>query len=786
MSKDAKYIESYLERLANGNCSFNLNADLLKKNNDTGKMARLIKIIAEKEQKRSDNLKRVAEGCFDIASLKAAGANDGDASLEIVKSMNNISSQLKSVVESLNSGDLEARLNEGSSKGGFKDITVSLNELLNNVIDPISDAENVIKAMTVNDFTVRANAAYSGVSKVLIDDINDLGIRFDQLTKTMERIADGDFSQEESFKKLGKRSENDKLLPSVIKIADSLRALTDETAYITNGCAAGNVATTRGNADKFVGGYKAVIDGVNHILDTTTESLSECISVITALSVNDFKVEFSREYKGDFATVSNAVNSVRKTLLFSQNLMQKIAQGDISDFEKVKGFGKLSEEDELTPALIGMMEAINCLIEDTGKMTSAAEKGNLLYRINTGNVKGEFKSILDSLNKAFDSMSGPIIEMSTVLEGLSNGDTHTKVTGSFKGVFDQLKNDVNEIIGHNRNLVDIISKILTEIANGNLNIEKVAPLDGDWNGVPIALNKIIDSLNLLMGNIYNTVDEVAAGANQVATGSQELSQGATEQASSVEQLTASIAEIASQTKLNAQNAAQASTLAKSMRESATSGNKEMGEMLTSMQEINESSRNISKIIKVIDDIAFQTNILALNAAVEAARAGQHGKGFAVVAEEVRNLAARSANAANDTTQLIEGSIKRVEKGTQIATNTAKTLGSIVSGVDKVAEIVENIAVASNEQATGITQVNQGLSQVSKVVQTNSATSEQSAAASEELSGQAGMLKSNVEKFKLRGDGVKHTAKVVEEAAVVKAAPSVEHHSINLNDNFGKY
>lgn len=297
-----------------------------------------------------------------------------------------------------------------------------------------------------------------------------------------------------------------------------------------------------------------------------------------------------------------------------------------------------------------------------------------------------------------------------------------------------------------------INKILlaaNQIADGNLAVEIDLDTKDEVGLLGKSFNEMTKNINSVMSNINNASEQVASGSRQLSDSSMSLSQGATEQASSIEELTASVEEIASQTKANASNAEKARDMAMTAYKHAEKGNKQMVDMLNAMSDINESSSNISKIIKVIDDIAFQTNILALNAAVEAARAGQHGKGFAVVAEEVRNLAARSANAAKETTTMIEGSIEKVEGGTKIANETAEALTQIVEGVSQASEIVGDIATASNEQALGVEQINQGLTQISDVVQTTSATAEETAAASEELSGQADMLKQQVSTFKLK-------------------------------------
>ena len=340
------------------------------------------------------------------------------------------------------------------------------------------------------------------------------------------------------------------------------------------------------------------------------------------------------------------------------------------------------------------------------------------------------------------------IERATKLFSVGYLDTHVnyksddeigRVAAMLNGTFEQLKTMIQEI-----------SDILSGMAEGDYTHQGIRNYQNDFQLVSDAFNRILDRQNKTFKIFVESAAQLDSSAQQVSNGAQQLAQGATEQASSAEELTSSVTEISQQIGENSKRTAEAAQYLTETARQVEESDGQMRKLLAAMDDINQASDEIGKIIKAIDDIAFQTNILALNAAVEASRAGEAGRGFAVVADEVRSLAGKTAEESRRTADLIESTIAKIHDGRALATNTAKGLDGVSEKVRRLDETVQRIAKASQSESVAVTQVNQGMEQISSVVQSNSATSEESAAASEELAGQADVLKKELDRFRLRG------------------------------------
>ena len=438
-------------------------------------------------------------------------------------------------------------------------------------------------------------------------------------------------------------------------------------------------------------------------------------------------------------------------LAAGEKMIQLSALGRTDEAMAIMTGDHLDAFNTLTAKCLELVEFNKGMGDDANKAADVAYASAL--RAMAGILIGFSLFIILAAVVIVRGITKPIHEIDFVAQKIADGQLNESISYQSKDELGLLAVNFNKTVARLReyiNYIDEISGVLDQIAGGNLVFELTYDYLGEFAKIKQALLHISDSLNDTMSQINRASDQVASGSDQVSSGAQALSQGTTEQASSIEELAATINEISSQVKETASNANEARRVTDQTGAQVASSNEQMQQMIAAMSEISDKSGQISRIIKTIEDIAFQTNILALNAAVEAARAGAAGKGFAVVADEVRNLASKSSDASKSTAALIEGTVLAVEKGTGIANATAESLLAVVESTKEVVSTVDKIATAADLQANSIAQVTQGIDQISSVVQTNSATAEESAAASEELSGQAQMLKNLVGRFKLRG------------------------------------
>ncbi len=446
-------------------------------------------------------------------------------------------------------------------------------------------------------------------------------------------------------------------------------------------------------------------------------------AVLLALGLG---ITLTRTITGRLALVVERAERVRSVALAGlERQAQALARGDLDAHVDAHveplGLDMQDELGELGRALDSIIvqaestvrssvqarEVVGALVSETSRLTEAGRAGQLSVRGDAARFEGAYRDLVDGVNQTLDAVTAPVEEATRALERLAARDLTVRVTGEYRGDHARLKDAMNEAIA---NLEDVLREV------------------------------------------WEATEEVASASDQISRGSQQLASGASDQASTLEEVASSLQELSSMARQNVGNAKEAKSLADGARGSATRGVERMRTLTTAMEKIKASSDATAKIVRTIDEIAFQTNRLALTAAVEAARAGDAGRGFAVVAEEVRSLAQRSAEAAKNTASLIEESVRNAESGVDLNADVLMQLGEINGHVNRVGEVVAEIAAASEQQSDGVAQINGAVEQMNSVTQAVASNSEESAAAAEELSGQSDRVRELVSSFTLRGAG----------------------------------
>ncbi len=502
--------------------------------------------------------------------------------------------------------------------------------------------------------------------------------------------------------RVASRDELGALTSSFIKLRDTVLSITGDINTLASELEGGDIEACI-NEDSFSGEYRNVAVAINKTVGSLVTDTLAILAGYTELGDGNFKANMRK-----FAGKKGVANE---------------------KFEEMKS-------------------NLASLSADLSGMISAAIDGKLNTRLNASAYKGDWGKLVDGLNNLLKAISEPIDESNKVLVELANGNFDITIEKGYKGSFGEMMGSFDKMVNSTASYIYEITDVLETMSTGDLRKNITKEYVGQFDNIKRSINNILKTLRNTMSEIKASADNVLLGAKQVSNASMDLATGASTQASSIEELNASVEEINSQTARTADMTKNANDYSTVSNKNAKQGNDEMLKMLKSMNEIKEASNNISRIIKVVDDIAFQTNLLALNASVEAARAGEQGKGFAVVAEEVRSLAGRTLQSAKDTSTMIEDMINKISDGTVTAQQTAESLSKIVENTDAVSDIIVKINKAAIDQHESIEQISIGINQISSVVQSNSSTSEEAAAAAEELNGQSEVLAQMVANFKI--------------------------------------
>jgi methyl-accepting chemotaxis protein len=639
----------------------------------------------------------------------------------------------------------------------------------------LDEASSVLKRMAVNDHTVPIKGSYTGVAKEVAESIGLVRDRLVHIAGSIEKISRGDLTELDEYRKVGRRSEQDRVVPGFIRTLENLQALTADASMLTKAAVEGRLGT-RADATRHQGAYREIVDGVNKTLDSVIgplnvagdyvdkigkgtipgkitdlyqgdfntlknninncidglQGLVECNDVLKMMAVNDHTRRVEGSYVGIYASMAQATNDVRDRLLVVTKQINAIAVGDTSGLEALRKVGRRSSEDHLLPGIITSLETIENLIADTGMLVKAAGEGKLATRADASKHKGEYRKIVEGINQTLDSVMEPVNEALRVSKEFAGTNFTARVDPSLK-------------------------------------------VAGDWiafkealNNIGIGVSKAFSLINQQVIDLASSAEEANASIEEVASGSAQVAKNAAGVSSNAERggenarqvmkamedLSVTVQSVATKTESVSKLALEANTLSKQGADLAKRADNGMtditrnaSEVATLVDEIKAQMDQIGKIVGLITDLANQTNLLALNAAIEAARAGDAGRGFAVVATEVKSLAQESRTSAEHIAEMIgaldqktrtasEAMVeagRTVKEGSAALSETLDSFNRIVKAIDDITRNVEEVASSSEEQAATVEEITASVTELTGAIQATAREAVDAAAASEESS-----------------------------------------------------
>lgn len=733
------------EQLAVGDLEVNVQTNL---KDEIGILVDSFNRMTENMRQQAAIAESIAKGNLDVVVRKRSDRDRlGESMQSVVETLRSLMTEINEMTEAASAGCFAHRGSAMSFSGGYGHMIDGINATIEGFTQPMQLASDYLRKISRGEIPQEITELYSGDFNDIKDSINTCIRAVNAMIQDVNLLSNAAIEG-----KLDLRADSNLHGGDFKKIVSGINGTLDAiTAPLYT---AGECMTKIGQGqipepihEEYFGDFQKIKESINSCIEGL-HSLEEGRAILECMRNNDFSRRMEESALGIYGEIAISINEVSAQINRMIVCIDHVSVGDFEDLPALKESGKKSEKDLLTPAVVTMLETLNALVDDTNRLSKAAIKGNLSERGQADRYLGQYRSLMEGINGTLDAVTVPFQEVTNVMRELSEGNLSVTMQGEYLGEYSEIKNAVNHTVNSLSGYIREISAVLRDLGSGKLSVTISDGYRGDFIEIRTSLINITENLNQMMTEIAAASGQIASGSAQLSEESKILAEGSANQAGSIQELMASINEMTAQMKQSSVEAGQASEFSQEACQHARTGSLKMGQMLDSIENMKESSHSISKIIKAIDDIAFQTNILALNAAVEAARAGLHGKGFAVVADEVKVLASRSAAEAKRTSELVAETMKRMKQSTDLARDTSSVFKTIVASSETAAGLVGSISGLSEIQTERMVSIRQGIDRVSQIVWNNSASAEQSASASRQLSVQAELLAGLVGRFHL--------------------------------------